>query len=89
MVRRGAKNLILTSRFGPKNETANSFLQELRDQGVHVEVPACDISNLHLFRSVLAELTQKMPLIKGCFQSSMLLRVSKISVLFEVPADYS
>lgn len=85
MVRRGAKNLILTSRFGPRNETATSFLQELRDQGVHIEVPACDISKFDVLGSVLAELTQKMPPIKGCIQSSMLLRVGKLSLLWGSP----
>lgn len=85
MVRRGAKNLILISRFGPRNETANSFLQELRDQDVHVEVPACDISNFDLLKSVLAELSLKMPLVRGCVQSSMLLRVSKVYMLWGSP----
>ena len=74
----GAKNLILLSRFGPRNEAARSFLQELGDQGVQVEVPACDISLLEL---VLAKLAPKMPPIKGCIQSSMLLKVGQVSAL--------
>lgn len=89
MIRRGAKNLILLSRFGPRNEAARSFLHAVRGEGVHVEAPACDISSLDLVRSVLAELAQKMPPVKGCIQSSMLLKVSRYLRFWTVLADDS
>jgi NAD(P)-dependent dehydrogenase (short-subunit alcohol dehydrogenase family) len=74
MVKRGARNLVLLSRFGPR-EAVQSFLSELREQQVHVEAVACDISNVDTMRSMLANLQKTMPPIKGCINSSMLLKV--------------
>ena len=89
MMRRGAKYLILLSRFGPRTEAAQYLLQELRDQGVHVEAPPCDISNADMLGSVLSDLAQRMPSIKGCIQSSMLLKVritiSEFEGMFWIP----
>lgn len=78
MVRRGAKNLILLSRFGPRTEAAQGLLQELRGQSIRVEAPPCDVSNEDVLKSVLAGLMQTLPPIKGCIQSSMLLKVRTV-----------
>ena len=71
MVTRGARHLILMSRFGPRNEEARALLRELREQGVHVEAPVCDISDLPTLRTFLSG----GPQVKGCIQSSMLIEV--------------
>lgn len=75
MVRRGAKHLILLNRSGATNDAARSLLQELRDQGAQVEAPPCDISKADVVASVLTDLAQRMPPVKGCIQSSMVLKV--------------
>lgn len=74
MVQRGAKHFVLLSRFGPKNDAARDFLQSLIEQDIQVEAPACDISDLKALRATLAGLAEHMPKVKGCIQSSMLLR---------------
>ncbi|KAJ5692411.1 reducing type I polyketide synthase [Penicillium macrosclerotiorum] len=74
MASRGARHLILLSRSGPRTEMAHAFLRELRDEGVHVEAPACDVADTVRLKEVFAFLTGKMPPIKGCIQGSMVRR---------------
>ena len=76
MAQRGAKHLILLSRSGPRSEAAQELLQDLLKQKVEVEAPPCDISNMEALSTTLAALAEKMPPIKGCIQSSMLLKDS-------------
>ena len=54
---------------------------ELMDKGVQVEAPACDVTNISSLEAVLRMAKQTMPPIKGCIQSSMVLRVSYPSLL--------
>ncbi|KAF2706215.1 ketoacyl-synt-domain-containing protein [Pleomassaria siparia CBS 279.74] len=74
MAGKGAKNLILLSRSGAASDAAQSLVRELRDMGVQVEAPACDVSSLESLRSVLEYCAQKMPPIVGCIQGTMVLR---------------
>lgn len=76
MAQRGAKNLIFLSRSGASNAEARELLESLQKLGVRVEAPKCDISDFDSLESVLIELRSQMPPIKGCIQSSMVLRVS-------------
>jgi hypothetical protein len=75
MVDRSAKNLILLSRSGPRNDTARTFVDELIGRGVRVMAPPCDITDIATVQRVFAELSD-MPPIKGCIQGSMVRRVS-------------
>ena len=75
MMDRGAKNLILLSRFGAQNELAVAFKKELEAKGVHMAIPPCDITNVSSLEATLAECIQTMPPIKGCFQATAVLRV--------------
>lgn len=47
----------------------------LKDDGVHVEAPACDVTKADSLMSVLAHCAESMPPIKGCIQASMVLKV--------------
>ncbi|KAL8893690.1 MAG: hypothetical protein Q9192_005018 [Flavoplaca navasiana] len=77
LVHRGAKNLLLLSRSGPSdNEEAMKLLIELRDHGVRVETPICDIADIRALKDILQQQSSNMPPIKGCFQASMALRAS-------------
>ncbi|APA10781.1 hypothetical protein sscle_07g055510 [Sclerotinia sclerotiorum 1980 UF-70] len=76
MADRGAKNLVLLSRSGPTSEEASQCISSLQAQGVRVETPLCDISDFKSLESVLKSLDKKMPPIKGCIQSAMVLRSS-------------
>lgn len=77
MASRGARNLILLSRSGGKSEEGQLLLQELKEKGVHVEPAACDISEAQDLQQVLGDLAEKVPPIRGCIQSSMVIRVSQ------------
>lgn len=68
---------MLISRSGPEgNEKALDLLAELTAKGVHVECPMCDVTDMSSLQSVLERCSQSMPPVKGCFQASMVLRVS-------------
>ncbi|KAH7398510.1 hypothetical protein BKA66DRAFT_605570 [Pyrenochaeta sp. MPI-SDFR-AT-0127] len=71
---RGAKNLILLSRSGMRNEAAAKIVQELNEAGAHVETPSCDIADANALQAVLDKYSKTMPPIGGCMQSSMVLR---------------
>lgn len=73
---RGAKNLVLISRSGPTSEEASRCILELQAQGVRVETPLCDIANFESLELILKNIRGKMPPIKGCIQSAMVLRSS-------------
>lgn len=77
MVGRGAKNLILLSRSGVKTAAARLLVSELESQGVRVEAPPVDISDLEKLREVLESLKDTMPPIRGCIQATVTLRVSQ------------
>ena len=80
LVRRGARNLMLLSRSGPDgNDEALAMLKDLREMRILVECPICDITDVGSLQSVLQQYSKIMPPIKGCFQASMVLRVSHIS----------
>ena len=75
MVTRGARNLILLSRNGSKAAPAG-FLETLRDMGVHVETPPCDVSDKSSLESALIYVGQNMPAIKGCIHAAAVINVS-------------
>ena len=79
MAGRGAKNLILLSRSTSHSEASMSLLKELRVKGIKVVTPPCDISDALVLASVLTDCKNTMPPIKGCIQSSMVMKVSIIS----------
>ena len=74
MVQRGARNLILLSRSGPKSDAAIQLLSELQDLGVRVCTPKCDASSPDELRSALRQ-CDDLPPIKGCLQATMVLQV--------------
>ena len=81
MVSRGSKNLILLSRSGPRTDAARDMLAEMRENGVCVEVPSCDVTDHYALQTTIAECSEKMPPIKGCVQGSMVLNVRFYSTL--------
>lgn len=73
---RGAKHLILLSRSGPsKSDSAMKLLGDLRARGIHVVTPQCDIADAQSLRDTISRATRSMPPIRGCIQSSMVLKV--------------
>lgn len=76
MVQRGARNLVLLSRSGPKSEAAKMLVDELQKRGVNVSTPAVDISNLEELVDNLKRIMKSMPPVRGCIQATVALRVS-------------
>ena len=75
MVGRNVRHLLLLSRSTTYNEETSIFLQELKDRGVDVATPPCDISDAGRLKEVLEGYSSSMPPIKGCIQGSMVLQV--------------
>lgn len=73
MAGKGAKHLILLSRSGLTSSAAKATVAELREQGVHVAAPPCDVSSVEALSSVLNECARIMPQVKGCINSAMAL----------------
>ena len=75
MVSKGARHLLLLSRSGPSTPAGMELLEELREKGVKVAAPACDITSLEALRKVISTYTTQDVSFKGCIQSSMALKV--------------
>ncbi|KAI0383929.1 putative polyketide synthase [Hypomontagnella monticulosa] len=73
LVSRGARNLILLSRRGPKTPVAFSLLEELRSEGAHVEAPCCNLSDEGALKSLLEAYSRSLPPIMGCIQAGMVI----------------
>lgn len=87
MVDRKARNLLLLSRSGAQTGAALELLEEMKSKGVKIVAPVCDISDERALLSVLETCSRTMPLIKGCIQGSMVLRVCPSSSLVSRSAD--
>lgn len=74
MVSRGARNLILLSRSGVRNQKTTTFVKMLEAEGARVEAPACDMADASALKLVLDRCAETMPPIMGCIQASMVLR---------------
>ncbi|EPS42294.1 hypothetical protein H072_3762 [Dactylellina haptotyla CBS 200.50] len=74
MAERGAKNLVLLSRSGPRTESAKLLISQLMAMGVNCITPRCDISDRESVDQTLKSLAAVIPPIKGCIQTSMVLR---------------
>ncbi|KAI1817163.1 hypothetical protein GGS20DRAFT_582671 [Poronia punctata] len=72
MVDKGAKNLILLSRSGATSASAIQLVASLRERGVVVSVPRCDVGSQESLTKALEECERtKMPPIKGCINAAM------------------
>lgn len=76
MVDQGARNLIVTSRQGPKSEAATKLVVELQGEGVKIAAPVCDITDKKALERVFSACLSEMPPIRGCIQAAMFLDVS-------------
>ncbi|KID86033.1 Beta-ketoacyl synthase [Metarhizium guizhouense ARSEF 977] len=61
MADHGAKNLMLLSRFGVRNNAAQKLVDELQSKRVRVETPACDVTDLKRMKETFVKLMPEMP----------------------------
>ncbi|KAK7713252.1 Type I Iterative PKS [Diaporthe eres] len=76
MASKGARNLILPSRSGPqKGPEALQTVLDLRQQGINVITPICDMSSATAVAETIQESARiGMPPIKGCINAAMVLQ---------------
>ncbi|KAI8628041.1 polyketide synthase [Xylariaceae sp. FL1651] len=79
MVNRGVRNLIVTSRRGAVEKSAETLVADLQREGVNVAAPACDITNRAAVENAISSCLSHMPPIRGCIQASMILNDNKFS----------
>ncbi len=78
MARRGAKHFLLLSRSGASSKDARELLSEMQKIGVTIVAPPCNVSDEHALATILSDLAEKLPPIKGCIQAAIVLEVSNI-----------
>ncbi|KAI3319763.1 polyketide synthase [Xylariaceae sp. AK1471] len=61
MVRRGARNIIVLSRSGPKDASAKTLVADLGREGVNVAAPACDITKKANLEDTISSCLSDMP----------------------------
>ncbi len=76
MVKQGARNLIVTSRRGAVEESAEALVVDLRREGVKIVAPSCDITDKKALENVISSCLCQMPPVRGCIQASTILSVS-------------
>ncbi|KAI0798928.1 lovastatin nonaketide synthase [Xylaria sp. FL0064] len=74
MVKGGARNFIILSRSGAKSERARDLMAELEKEGVRIEAPVIDTSDLNSLRRTITEVGNSMPPIRGCIQAAVAVR---------------
>jgi len=84
LVSKGARHLLLLSRRGTSDSNAIQFVSDLVASGIDVHAPTCDITDSSTLKRVLEECQRSMPPIKGCIQSSMVIRVRLMEFDFSV-----
>lgn len=73
MVKRGARNLVFTSRRGVASPEARALIRELENENVRSEVLICDVANEGSLSIKLARTLQTMPPLHGVIQCAMAL----------------
>ncbi|KAF7560277.1 hypothetical protein G7046_g3869 [Stylonectria norvegica] len=74
MVDRGAKNLIVISRRGAVEDSAQALVADLQfREDINILAPACDITDKTALQAVVSSCLAQMPPIRGCIQASSVL----------------
>ncbi|KAK1573694.1 mycocerosic acid synthase [Colletotrichum navitas] len=74
MAQQGARNMIVTSRKGPVDESAKALIAELQSNGVNIVTPCCDITDKKALEEAIVLALSNMPPVRGCIQASTVLR---------------
>jgi NADPH:quinone reductase-like Zn-dependent oxidoreductase len=83
MVRHGARNVIVLSRRGPVEKTAQELVAELEQQGVKIASPTCDLTDKKAVEHAISSCLTDMPPVRGGIQATAVLKVSLIIVLIQ------
>ncbi|KAK2007214.1 polyketide synthase [Colletotrichum eremochloae] len=83
MVQQGARNLIVTSRKGPVDESGKALVADLQKSGINIATPCCDITDKKALEEVITSALSNMPPVRGCIQASTVLRDNVFSSMTE------
>ncbi|HWY12930.1 MAG TPA: SDR family NAD(P)-dependent oxidoreductase, partial [Bacteroidia bacterium] len=73
MTTKGAKNLVLMSRSGPKTDEEKAVVKKLKAKGINVMVTKADVSNKTDVERVFKDIKKTMPPLKGIQHAAMVL----------------
>ncbi|HEC44649.1 MAG TPA: SDR family NAD(P)-dependent oxidoreductase [Bacteroides sp.] len=73
MTTKGAKNLVLMSRTGPKTDDEKLLVDKMRERGVNVMIAKGDVSVREDVNRIMQEVRSKMPPLKGIQHAAMVL----------------
>jgi acyl carrier protein len=76
MISRGAKQLIVPSRSGPRSEAAFKIVIDAIKLGVTILTPSCDVSDMASLKLMLDECAPVVGPIRGCINAAMVLQDS-------------
>ncbi|CAN9080485.1 unnamed protein product [Alternaria alternata] len=76
MITRGAKQLIVPSRSGPRGEAAFKIVIDAIKSGVTILTPSCDVSDMASLKLMLDECAPVVGPIRGCINAAMVLQDS-------------
>ncbi|KAI3326206.1 polyketide synthase [Xylariaceae sp. AK1471] len=79
MVNLGVRNLVVTSRSGAVDKSAKALVADLQQEGVNVAALACDITDSKSLEEAISGCLSRMPPVRGCIQTSMVLNDNKFS----------
>jgi len=78
----GARNFIFVPRSGLAKQEVKEQVLKLEDKDARVIVGECDVGNIGQLDGFLKRCYDEMPPIRGVIQGAMVLKVSKIPVLY-------
>jgi len=73
MTTKGAKNLVLMSRSGPKTDHEKAIVEKMIAHGTNIMIAKADVSNKQDVERVFAEIKATMPPLKGIQHAAMVL----------------
>jgi emericellamide synthase (highly reducing iterative type I polyketide synthase) len=81
LVEHGAKNIVSLSRSGAKDAESRAFVEQIRQKGVTLLAPCCDIASSEAVAQLAQDITQYgLPPVQGIINSAMALRVSRFDL---------
>lgn len=76
MVQRGARHIVLLSRSGKATTELGKLIKDSQAVGATIYVKSCDVADEASVKSLVAELQQNLPPIRGIIHAAMVLIVS-------------
>ncbi|MDX2432932.1 MAG: SDR family NAD(P)-dependent oxidoreductase, partial [Bacteroides sp.] len=73
MTGKGARNLVLMSRSGPKTDEEKTLISKMSERGINVMIARGDVSDKKSVDRIMAEVKEKMPPLKGIQHAAMVL----------------